>query len=228
MKVAGEKRTRRLVGLSHLRILPSFIISLATPSCSFLCYVSCEFQSSRPASDCRWRQVCCKARNDDCSSSARVTSQRWKTTRDFFSVGFGDVWRKDKRSREGTSYRQAMARANGVSSFEARSLTAATGAAALDGATLTDLDGRLVVDGGVSHALLDLAGHGQEGLLNVGCILGRCLEEGNAEAVSEFLVESVSTRRMVGGAGRRCVPLRRCTQRPSCQSYRSCCQREAC
>jgi hypothetical protein len=97
-------------------------------------------------------------------------------------------WRKDKRSQERTSCRHAMARAHGVSSFEARSLTAATGAAALDSATLTNLDGRLVVDGGVAHAFLDLAGHGQEGLLDVGCVLGRCLEEGNAEAVREFLL----------------------------------------
>ena len=87
-----------------------------------------------------------------------------------------------------------MAKANGVSSLEARSLTAATGAAALDCATLTDLDGRLVVDGGVSHALLDLAGHGQEGLLDVGCVLGRCLEEWNAEAVSEFLIKCISIK----------------------------------
>jgi hypothetical protein len=79
--------------------------------------------------------------------------------------------------------------ANGVSSLGATSLTAATGAAALDGATLTDLDGGLVVDGGVAHAFLDLAGHGQEGLLDVGCVLGRCLEEGDAEAVGEFLIE---------------------------------------
>lgn len=149
---------------------------------------------------------------------------------DFFSVWFEDVWRKNKRSQEGTSCRHSMvmAKANGVSSLEARSLTAATGAAALDCATLTDLDGRLVVDGGVSHALLDLAGHGQEGLLDVGCVFGRCLEEGNAEAVSEFLMERISIERL-GGRGRgRCAPLRRCTRRPSCRSYRSCYRREAC
>lgn len=121
-----------------------------------------------------------------------------------------------------------MAKANGVSSFGTGNLTAATGAAALDGATLADLDSGLVVDSGVSHTLLDLAGHGQEGLLDVGCVLGRCLEEGNAEAVSEFLIEKISTRRLAGGAGGGCVPLRRCTQRPSCRSYRSCCRREAC
>lgn len=87
-----------------------------------------------------------------------------------------------------------MAEADWVSSFDAKSLTAAAGTAALDGATLTNLDGRLVVDGSVAHALLDLAGHGQEGLLNVGCVLGRSLEEGNAEAVGEFLFSSISTR----------------------------------
>lgn len=89
-----------------------------------------------------------------------------------------------------------MAKADRVSSFEARGLTAATGAAALDGATLTNLDGRLVVDSGVAHALLDLASHGQEGLLDVGCVLGRSLEERNAEAVSEFLFEGISIRKI--------------------------------
>ena len=47
-------------------------------------------------------------------------------------------------------------------------LTAATGAAGLHALALADLHGGLVVDGGVAHALLDLAGHGKESLLNVG------------------------------------------------------------
>lgn len=85
-----------------------------------------------------------------------------------------------------------MAKADRVSSFETRSLTTATSAAALDGATLTNLNGWLVVDSGVTHALLDLTGHGQEGLLDVGCVLGRGLEERNAEAVSELLFDSIS------------------------------------
>lgn len=38
-----------------------------------------------------------------------------------------------------------------------------------------------------AHALLDLAGHGEEGLFDVAGVLGRGLEEGDAEAVGEFL-----------------------------------------
>jgi hypothetical protein len=38
-----------------------------------------------------------------------------------------------------------------------------------------------------THALLDLAGHRKEGLLDVGGVLGRGLEEGNAKAVGELL-----------------------------------------
>jgi hypothetical protein len=38
-----------------------------------------------------------------------------------------------------------------------------------------------------AHALLDLACHSQESLLNVAGILGRGLKEGNAQAVGEFL-----------------------------------------
>lgn len=40
-----------------------------------------------------------------------------------------------------------------------------------------------------AHALLDLASHGQESLLNVAGVLGGGLEEGDAQAVSEFLEE---------------------------------------
>ena len=68
-------------------------------------------------------------------------------------------------------------------------LTAATGTARLHTLTLADLHGGLVVDGGVTHALLDLTGHGKEGLLDVAGVLGRGLEEGNAEAVCELLLE---------------------------------------
>ena len=45
----------------------------------------------------------------------------------------------------------------------------------------------LVVCGGRAHSLLDLAGHGQEGLLDVASVLGGGLKEWDAEAVSEFL-----------------------------------------
>lgn len=56
-----------------------------------------------------------------------------------------------------------------------------------------DLDVWLgVVRGGGSHALLDLAGHGEEGLLNVAGVLGRGLEEWNSQAVRELLLCAVS------------------------------------
>lgn len=45
-----------------------------------------------------------------------------------------------------------------------------------------------------AHALLDLASHGQESLLNVAGVLGGGLEEGDAQAVSEFLDRVVSFR----------------------------------
>jgi hypothetical protein len=66
-------------------------------------------------------------------------------------------------------------------------LTAAAGAAGLYALALADLHGGLVVDGGVTHALLDLAGHGEESLLDVAGVLGGGLEEGDAEAVCELL-----------------------------------------
>jgi hypothetical protein len=58
--------------------------------------------------------------------------------------------------------------------------------------TGTDLDiGFRVASGRGAHALLDLAGHGQEGLLDIAGILGRCLEEGDSEAVRELLRHSI-------------------------------------
>lgn len=58
---------------------------------------------------------------------------------------------------------------------------------------LSDLDGWLGVVGGCgSHALLDLAGHGQESLLDVAGVLGRSLEEWDAQAVSKLLWFEVS------------------------------------
>lgn len=70
-------------------------------------------------------------------------------------------------------------------------LTATASAAGLHALALADLHGGLVVDGGVAHALLDLAGHGEEGLLDVAGVLGRGLEERDAEAVCEFLLLKV-------------------------------------
>ena len=47
-------------------------------------------------------------------------------------------------------------------------LAAASARSALHALALADGHRRLVVDGRGAHALLDLAGHGQEGLLDVG------------------------------------------------------------
>lgn len=59
--------------------------------------------------------------------------------------------------------------------------------------TLADLHRRLsVVGGGSAHTLLDLPGHSQESLLDVAGVLGRGLEEWNAQAVSELLLSVVS------------------------------------
>jgi hypothetical protein len=47
---------------------------------------------------------------------------------------------------------------------------------------------RLWIISKVRHVpVLDLLCHGQESLLDVGCILGGCLKEGNRELVGEFL-----------------------------------------
>ena len=80
---------------------------------------------------------------------------------------------------------------------QAACLAAATSTARLHTLTLADLYGWLVVDGRVTHALLDLAGHGQEGLLDVACVLGGGLEKWDAEAVCELLrdISSVFARR---------------------------------
>lgn len=42
-----------------------------------------------------------------------------------------------------------------------------------------------------THALLDLTGHGQEGLFDIGSILSRRLKERDAKAVGEFLFTTV-------------------------------------
>ena len=70
-------------------------------------------------------------------------------------------------------------------------LTASTLVLLLHVLTLANLEGRLaallVVDCRRAHAVLDLLGHGQEGLLNVGGTLGRRLEERNVELVGKLL-----------------------------------------
>lgn len=78
------------------------------------------------------------------------------------------------------------------SSSCADALAAASAGTALYALALPDGHCGLGVGRGCAHALLDLAGHGQEGLLDVGCALGRSLEEGNAEAVCKFLHHAIS------------------------------------
>jgi hypothetical protein len=67
-------------------------------------------------------------------------------------------------------------------------LAAAAAGSALYTVSLPDRDSWLGVGGCGAHTLLDLAGHGEESLLNVGRALRGGLEEGNAEAVCELLV----------------------------------------
>jgi hypothetical protein len=55
---------------------------------------------------------------------------------------------------------------------------------------LTDLYCWLVVGGRSAHPFLDLSGHGEEGLLNVGGVFSGGLEEGDAETISKFLCEA--------------------------------------
>lgn len=51
-------------------------------------------------------------------------------------------------------------------------LAATASGTRLHSLSLADLHGGFVVNGGCAHALLDLPGHGQESLLDVGCVLG--------------------------------------------------------
>lgn len=80
-----------------------------------------------------------------------------------------------------------MQEEEGTCSHWSRS-AATTARAGLHALALAHLHCRLVVNGCRAHALLDLSSHGQEGLLNVRSILGRSLQERNAEAVGEFLI----------------------------------------
>jgi hypothetical protein len=73
-------------------------------------------------------------------------------------------------------------------------LTTAASGSRLNTLALTNLDGGFVVDSSGAHALLDLSSHGQEGLLDVACVLGRCLEEGDSDTVGEFLLWSALGR----------------------------------
>lgn len=73
---------------------------------------------------------------------------------------------------------------------------------------LADLDaGFRVVGSCGAHALLDLSGHGQEGLFDIAGVLGRGLEEWDAQAVGEFLgkVSNVRRLRCCLNAGTKCL-----------------------
>jgi hypothetical protein len=66
-------------------------------------------------------------------------------------------------------------------------LTAAASRSRLDTLALADLHSWLVVYGRGAHALLDLSGHCQESLLDVGSVLGRGFQERDSKAIGEFL-----------------------------------------
>lgn len=58
-----------------------------------------------------------------------------------------------------------------------RSLAATAPGSRLNSLALTNLHGRLVVDGGGTHAFLDLPSHCQESLLDIRSVLGGGLQE---------------------------------------------------
>ena len=67
-------------------------------------------------------------------------------------------------------------------------LAAATAVVVANGMARANLDTWLGVGRSLtSHALLDLTRHGQESLLDVARVLGRGLEERDAEAIGELL-----------------------------------------
>jgi hypothetical protein len=107
-------------------------------------------------------------------------------------------------------------------------LAAATARSALHARACSDGHRRLSVGGCGAHALLDLAGHGKESLLDVGGALCGGLEEGDAEAVCELLLPLLDVARVRTRRPKCCLPLLRCTRRPSCPPYRTCCRPGAC
>lgn len=62
----------------------------------------------------------------------------------------------------------------------AKNLATTTSTSRLHALALSNLHSRLVVDGCRAHSFLDLSRHGQEGLLDVGSVLGGGLEEWDA------------------------------------------------
>lgn len=71
--------------------------------------------------------------------------------------------------------------------LQTSSLTTPIGRTGLNPLTLSDLDGGFVVDRRIPHPFLDLTRHGQKGLFDVGRVLGRGFEKGNAQTIGEFL-----------------------------------------
>lgn len=119
--------------------------------------------------------------------------------------------------------------------MKSSSLAAAAARRVGDVVTGTDLYTGLGVGRSLrALAFLNLSGHSQEGLLNVGRVLSRGLEKRNSEAVSELLEHvlvkpawnsaPICTHRIFVYA----IPWRLCTRPPSCQTYRSCCPQVAC
>lgn len=77
-------------------------------------------------------------------------------------------------------------------------LAAAAAGRRRDAVAGTNLDTGLGVGRGLgTHALLDLAGHGQESLLDVRGVLGRGLKEGDSQAVGELLHKLVRNIRRI-------------------------------
>lgn len=113
-------------------------------------------------------------------------------------------------------------------------LAAAARRPRLNALTLPNLHCWLVVHRCCTHALLDLAGHGEEGLFNVVCVLRGCLEKWDAEAVGKFLKPCISPLAFEHGQWSREVPnfgallLPQCSPQLSCLPYRTYCLLGAC
>ena len=128
------------------------------------------------------------------------------------------------------------------STQESSHLAAASGRSRLHALTLANLNCRFVVHCCCSHSFLNLPGHGQECLLNVGCALGRSLQEWDPKAIGEFLKYYVRIRwwmrvvwRVAEESKRHGVrrlddhkPLQLCTPQLSCPPGHSCFRQEAC
>lgn len=81
----------------------------------------------------------------------------------------------------------AMMTTEGRTETDLAASSAGLGRQLLARSDLDVLAGTWGINIGSPHTVLDLLGHGQESLLNVGGALSRCLQEGDWELVSEFL-----------------------------------------